>query len=137
MQTFKKSVYKTSWEGPFKSIEVEYITPDFSKLTPEVMGDWGPNFHFKLDPNDPFIVNYNFKEEDEQRTYELDQVVLESPFHHLDREQYPLKMNLHDEENGLISELFFCSKGEIQKAEISNAGVNIQGTQQLSQFNEV
>lgn len=120
MHDFKKSNYRTTWEGPLFNVEVEYITPDFSKLSAEILGDWGPNYHFKLTECNPFVVNYRFDNGEEKTTHFTDSLTLRSPFHFMEREKNPLTLKLIDEAVGFISELFLCHEGKIQRAEISS-----------------
>lgn len=118
MKKLQKSSFSTEWEGPLESVKVELETPDFTMLSPEVEGDWGPNYKFQLNAADPFKINYTTKSSFKSVSLNLNEVTLLAPISFDQRKKYPLYFKFKDQSTNLVFKTYFNQDGVIAKLDV-------------------
>jgi hypothetical protein len=114
----QKSSFSTEWEGPLQKVTVELETPDFANLSPAIEGDWGANYSFKLNANDPFRIKYNVADTTKSVCLNLNEIKLLAPIKLEERQEYPLYFKFKDQNTNLIFKAFFNQQGSIGKVDI-------------------
>lgn len=101
-------------QGPLSGLLVELEIPGLTLEEAKISGDWAPEYTFNLSEK----VNVTLRKNDEKESYSLaqEELSLYAPMLYKERQQTPLKTDIHDLKLGVTFHLDLNEDGNIQAA---------------------